>query len=347
MPILAKTYSEGISGLVQQPLSLWWLGFAGALFLPVCALWFLTSGPHGALAALAWTGPVWLVIAADRFGPSERRQVPSTAPRWFFDGLLYALVILQVLNIAALGWMVSQLVWATPADWGVGFANLLAVRIVMGTNSCCAAIAPAHELIHRRSKVPRLLGRLLLMTVFYDHFYIAHARGHHAHLGSHQDPSTAHLDESYEAFFRRSLVRQWRLALRRKPHAVWWGVAAEVGLLGLLYGLFGPLAAAVLIYQAVVAVRLLEAVNYFQHFGLTVDSGRAANTAWTSDSAVSLFMFLGLNRHVDHHRHPGVAYSDLRSFADGPQLPYGYLGMALWVKNRNIGYRRRMADYFK
>ncbi len=345
MPILAKTPSLGISGAIRRPPSLWWLGFGWSLFLPSCTLAFLATGPHGLVPALLGTAPVWILVAADRWGPAERRRVPSHAPAWFFDGLLYALVALQVLNILAMGWMVARLEWGSVSELWVGLANLLSVRILMGTNSCCAAIAPAHELIHRRGKWQRLLGRLLLVTVGYDHFHVAHRRGHHAKLGSHEDPSTAREDESYEAFFRRSLGTQWRIAWRADRRAVQGGLIVELALLAVFAGLFGPLALFMLAYQAAVAVRLLEAVNYFQHFGLTLDSGRSGATAWGNDSAVSLFLFLGLSRHADHHRRPGVPYPELRGLPEGPAMPYGYLGMAFWVKNRSASYRRWAAEH--
>lgn len=340
MPIPAKTIAEGIPGAINQPFSLWWLGFGLSLFLPLCTLAFLITGPHDAIYAMFWTLPVWFLIIADHCGPSERRMVPPAVPSGFFDGLLYALVLLQLLNILGLGWMVSRLEWATAPDFGTGLLNLLALRILMGTNSCCAAIAPAHELIHRRGRFQRLLGRILLITVGYDHFHIAHRRGHHAKLGSDQDPSTAREDEDYAAFCRRSMLTQWRIAWRAEPGAVLAGLWTEAALLAAFAWAFGALAAFMLVYQAVVAVRLLEAVNYFQHFGLTEASGRTGATAWVSDSAVSLFMFLGLNRHADHHRHAATPYPQLRSLADGPVMPYGYLWMAIWVKNHSAGFRR-------
>jgi alkane 1-monooxygenase len=340
MPILAKTHRQGIARAIQQPPSRWWLGFSLCLFLPGCTLAFLATGPHSAAAAGLWTLPVWLLIAADRWGPAERRQVPFAAPTWFFDGLLYALVGLQALNLPAMGWMVSRLEWSAAPDWAAGLVNLLAVRILMGSNSCCAAIAPAHELIHRRNRWQRWLGRMLLITVGYDHFYLAHRCGHHAQLGHREDPSTAREDESYEAFFRRSLAAQWRIAWRAGRRSLAAGLAAEAALWAGFAWAFGPLAAFMLGYQAVVAVRLLEAVNYFQHFGLTRDSSRAGATAWACDSAVSLFLFLGLTRHADHHRRPGVPYPWLRSLSGELAMPCGYLWMAIWVKNRSAGYRR-------
>ena len=341
MCILTKTFPEtGFASVCRRFAPAWWWGFGLSLGLPLAVLAFLGSGPHPAWAALLWTTPVWILIAADRWGMrDELRQVPPGAPRGFFDGLLWVLAGLQVLNVLAMGLMVSRLAWTSGSEIAASLVNLLALRILAGTNSCCAAIAPAHELIHRRRRGERLLGRLLLVTVGYDHFFIAHRHGHHARLGTSEDPSTARLDESYESFFRNSLVRQWQVAWQRKPKAVIQGVAAELALLGGLGWAFGALAALVWLYQALVAIRILEAVNYVQHFGLVGESGRPA-VAWRCDSALSLFLFLGLTRHSDHHRRPGVPYPRLSVLENGPRLPYGYLRMVLWVKNGNRSYRR-------
>jgi alkane 1-monooxygenase len=231
------------------------------------------------------------------------------------------------------------LTWAGPEEVRYSLINLLALRIVIGTNPCCAAIAPAHELIHRRSPVQRLIGRVMLLTVCYDHFWIAHRVGHHARLGSSLDPSTALGHEGFEEFFRKSVTRQWQVAWRYGSAPMLVGLTLELGLLVGFAVAFGGLAAMFLAYQSLLAVRLLETVNYFQHFGLTRDSTRSGATAWRCDSAVSLFLFLGLPRHADHHRRPAVPFTDLEATDRGPHLPCGYLWAAIWVRNANRSYR--------
>jgi len=320
--------------------SAWWLGYSLALFLPILTFVFFLTGPHGLMDVWAWALPVLALVLLDLWGPAERRTVPVAAPRWFFDGLLMLLGLIQLSNIVAMGFMVSKLSFGSYEDIWVSCANLVVLRVLAGTNACCSVIAPAHELIHRRSPWMKRMGRVMLMTVFYDHFYVVHRIGHHAHLGSHRDPSTARMDESYNEFFLRTLVQQFRTALDLKPHSVRFGFLVEVIYLMVYVWLFGPLAAFALVYIAVVAVRLLEAVNYFQHFGLTLDSGHATYTAWRCDKAVSLFMFLGLSRHADHHRRPGRTFTELQYVEEGPYLPYGYLGTAIWVKNASRSYRR-------
>lgn len=320
----------------------WWTGFALAWFLPLATLAFFLTGPHAAGDALLWTAPVWLLIVADRVGPREVRNVPAHAPRAFFDTLLHGLVAFQLANVLAMGWMVSRLDFSLsdPASLGTAFANLLALRILGGTNACCSVIAPAHELIHRRTRWQRRWGRILLMTVFYDHFHVAHRLGHHARLGSAGDPSTAEPREDYEAFCRRSLRQQWRIAWQHQPGTVRQGLLVQLALMAAYGVAFGGLALFAWCYINLVAVRLLEAVNYFQHFGMTQASGRARDTAWRCESALSLFLFLGLTRHADHHRRPGIAYPELLDRGGPACLPHGYLWTAIWVKNRSGSFRR-------
>ncbi|BBL70914.1 hypothetical protein MoryE10_15200 [Methylogaea oryzae] len=316
---------------------LWWSGYLLSLVLPLTSLAFLSGGPWPWWQALAWTLPVWLLIAADWHSPSLRRAPPAGLPRWPFDAILVALGLLQPLNIFAMARLVSLTHWGDAAEVAETLANLTAVRILMGTTSCSAAIAPAHELIHRRALWQRLLGRLLLCTVLYDHFAVSHRRLHHRHVNGEQDPASARPGETYEHFFRRTALLQWRAAwaLDRRDAAL--GATAEALLLAAIGALYGPLALVMFVYQALAAVRLLEAVNYFQHWGLR---GRNPG-AWVCDSAVSLFVFLGLPRHADHHRHALKPYQTLRCDDQGPKLWAGYLCMALLVKNRCHVFRAK------
>ncbi len=334
------TKSSG-RAILRRSLALpWWTGFALSWLLPLTTLAFALTGPHSWPAALAWTLPVFALILADLWGPDECRRVPATAPRWFFDGILHGLVGLQIANLLAMGGMVARLDWTVGSDILTALVNLLALRILGGTNVCCSVIAPAHELIHRRSRWQRRWGRLLLLTCFYDHFQVSHRLGHHARLGTGDDPSSALASETYPVFFWRSLRGQWRIAWRHRPRVVLQGLVIEFGMMAAYALAYGGMALFMWGYINVVGIRLLEAVNYFQHFGLRRTSADPRSTAWRCDSAVSLFLFLGLPRHADHHRRPGVSYPDLEIRSGQPRLPCGYLGMAVWVKNASGSFRR-------
>ena len=88
--------------------------------------------------------------------------------------------------------------------------------------------------------------------------------------------------------------------------------------------------------QALVAVLLLETVNYLEHYGLLRErraNGRfrkvSPRDSWNSDRFVSNIFLFHLQRHSDHHANPGRRYQTLRSHADAPQLPAGYASMVV------------------
>lgn len=323
----------------------WWWGFGMALILPLSLLGFLISGPHGLEAAVAWLIPVPCLILLDCVSGPEQRIVPSKGGQTLVSVILGLIAMLAPLNLLALGAYVANLPDSfVAADWWVTGLDLLALRMLGGTTLCCSVIAPAHELMHRRSRWVRRVARGLLILVFSDAFYFAHGGGHHHYLGSPQDPSTAHLGETYPDFFKRSLWAQWQMAFRLHPKSLVHGVLIE-SLLLVGFGLaFGVIAALVWLYLSWVAIRLLEAVNYFQHYGLTEASGAGHLTAWRCDGAVSFFLFLGLTRHADHHRRPMVPFTELKLGDEGPKLPLGYLGTAVWVKNHSRSYGRFARD---
>jgi alkane 1-monooxygenase len=331
-------------------------GYSAALLLPLCTLVFLISGPHHPVLALAWTTPLWLCLVADLLSPDDRSNPDPRLPHWPFDALLYTLAALQFANIALLGELVSHLSWHDQEGIITGLANLLAVRVLLGNTSCCSGIAVAHELIHRRQRLPRLLGRALLCTVGYAHFAVEHIRGHHRFVGTAADPATARLGESYREYWRRTIVAQWRSAWRLENerldrlsirglqrwvrHEVLLGTVFELALLTIIAARFGGLAVLVFLWQALAAVRLLEAVNYFQHWGLVRDSGPfLPRHAWTTDSWFTRHAFLGLSRHADHHTHAARPYFLLNHCTGGLTLPYGYFGMAFLAKTFNRYYQ--------
>jgi alkane 1-monooxygenase len=321
-------------------------GFALALLLPLLMMAFTLTGPHSVEVAALWLLPVPLMIVVDSLPLHERRNAATCKARWLAESLPALVAVLAPLNLIALGFFVHAFFNQSMFSPGATVLDVLALRMLGGTCFCCAVIAPAHELMHRRSRGIRMMSRWLLMLVFADGFYLSHAAGHHRHLGCSSDPSTARMGELYPDFFWRSLKTQWRIAWVHHRKAFLRGLSFQVMLLITFGMVFGIPAALVWLYLSWVAIRLLEAVNYFQHYGLTAGSGHEAATAWRCDRALSYFVFLGLTRHADHHQRSGLAYTEL-SPHDGPELPLGYFGTALWVKNHSRSYSRMASDRLK
>ncbi|MDO8939583.1 MAG: fatty acid desaturase [Methylicorpusculum sp.] len=329
-----------------------------SLIFPITSLLFLNSGSHSASEALLWTTPFWLVLAADWLSPSMKHLSVNNSPEGFFNGLLYGLAFLQFINLAMMIRFIGELTWLTTQDIMTSVINLLVVRFLVGTSSCCSGIIVAHELIHRGRPLQRWLGRLLLMSVCYDHFAVAHKRGHHSHIGTPHDITTAQRDESFKAYWRRvakeHFLYAWRCEKRRLDkksrgfllntvsNKVLQGLLVELAVVGFIYAEFGLLCAVMFLYQAYSAVRMLEAVNYFQHWGLIEEETHHA-IAWVSDSWFSNLLLLGLPCHICHHQNATVQFQDLVYYEQGPKMPYGYFVTNLWVRLSNTSFRQNAA----
>jgi alkane 1-monooxygenase len=89
---------------------------------------------------------------------------------------------------------------------------------------------------------------------------------------------------------------------------------------------------------------VLEAVNYFEHYGLVREPGAPVEPrhSWNSNKALSNAVLFNLARHSHHHAEGDAKFWQLRSYRDAPTLPYGYLTCMLLVYVAPLWYRRRM-----
>ena len=174
----------------------------------------------------------------------------------------------------------SQLQWQTGVDIATSLINLVVLRIMVGTASGSSGIIVAHELIHRSSKYLQLLGRLLMCTVCYEHFVIAHKQGHHRRVAKPNDIATARGGEPFNAYCKRVYLEHWLYSWhyesQRLTDSPWskrvfnnrviQGVLVESLVVIAIIFVFGWLSAVLFLYCAYAGVRLLEAINYFQHW---------------------------------------------------------------------------------
>jgi hypothetical protein len=181
-------------------------------------------------------------------------------------------------------------------------------------------------------------------------------------VGTPEDPATAHFGEGYEAFFRRTVPAQlrsaWCLEKQRlgDPDMKLWdrrtlsnrvlhGLFLEWGLALAILAAFGGAALFAFLLQALVAVRLLEAVNYFEHWGLLRARRRVRPVdSWDTHAWFTYYGLVGLSRHADHHAWPARPYQQLRVWDEAPILPYGYVGMVDLVIGKNDEFQRLAAQ---
>ncbi|MBK6989963.1 MAG: alkane 1-monooxygenase [Bacteroidetes bacterium] len=246
------------------------------------------------------------------------------------DMILIFHVILQMTSLVALFYSFSA--------GRIQGHQIIGAAISTGILSGTSAIVVAHELVHRKSKFFRSLGKLLLFSAGNIYFYVEHLRGHHKWVGTDKDPATAKRGESLYRFFVRSMSGQiksaWHLEeirLKKEGRSVLNNAVLQNSILqaALLVGLFiglGPMAVAIYLHQVLVANFLLEYTNYIEHYGLTRTENERVkeDLSWQTDKVVSRFFLIDLSRHSDHHYYSSKPYHTLETHANSPKLPGGY-----------------------
>jgi len=304
-----------------------------SLVFPLLTLGFVaTMVPVKGQTALAWVIVAAIILVDRRAGAAK--APPRAGASWPFTALAVTLALVQLATLALLVRMIARHGWS----W-----DLVLVGWFVGNNSGWGSLVVAHELIHRRSRALRLLGRALLCTVLYDHFYVEHLRGHHVRVATPDDPATARFGESYHAFFVRTVPAQFKSAWRLGRRQVLAGLAVEAALLAAIGAVAGWAALVVFLWQAYNAIALLEAVNYFEHWGLSRLGARAGlQDSWDTDSWFTHYTLIGLSRHADHHAHAARPFERLRAVDESPKLPWGYYAMVDMAQRRNKKFRELM-----
>jgi alkane 1-monooxygenase len=259
-----------------------------------------------------------------------------------YDFILYAAVIMQYYSL----WVFFN---SLKQD-GLNTIDIAGRVISMGLLCATFGINVAHELGHRVNKMEQTFAKLLLLTSLYMHFFIEHNKGHHKHVATPHDPSTAKYNQSLYAFWPQTLIgtylSAWKIANEEveKKGKRRWSLQNEMLLFQLiqltfvlvvLY-FFGIKIAILFVVAALIGGLLLESVNYIEHYGLS----RTQTTeqqfervqphhSWNSNHIIGRLMLFELSRHSDHHYLASRKYQILRSFDNAPQMPTGYPGMIL------------------
>ena len=242
-----------------------------------------------------------------------------------------ALVAASFVTLSVLGF---GLWWVTGHDLaGWEFAGL---AISVGIFSGYVGIVAAHELIHRENAFHRALGWVLMSAALYPHFCVEHVMGHHPRFATPEDHATARRGESLYLFVPRSIFRGLFSALQFRPGPVLAAYALLVLALFVIYHWLGQQALWLMLIQALVAVVLLEGINYLEHYGLLrkrrPDGGYeqpGPGHSWDTSSLITNLNIFNLGRHSDHHSFSRRPYYRLRHNDAAPQLPFGYTTMVL------------------
>lgn len=352
------------------PFTAYWLGLGtglwdlAALLTPV--VYFLV------IPLLDW------LIGEDAANPAEEDQ------NWLLQDRFYRLLTFACLPIYA-GVLIfgAWVVASAPFSLAGTVAWVVSIGLVGGVT----AINTAHELIHKPGQGEQWTGGLLLASVGYGSFKVEHIHGHHVDVATPRDLSTARLGESVYGFVLRAIWRNPQRALEIEREACarrglrWRALESEVvgwSLASVLFALacvvtVDSLTAAPwwsgLLYfvgQGLVAICLLEIINYIEHYGLErrlLTAGPMAGRyervnvrhSWNANFLFTNLLLFQLQRHSDHHAHAVRRYQALRHFDESPQLPAGYSALVvlaaippLWrrvMDPRVAAYRSLATDF--
>ena len=259
-----------------------------------------------------------------------------------YDYILYLAVLMQYYSLWVFFGSLKQ----------AQVSNIDIAGRVMSMGLLCGTfgINVAHELGHRVNKMEQTFAKILLLTSLYMHFFIEHNKGHHKHVATPHDPSTAKYNQSVYAFWIQTLIgtylSAWKIANEEveKKGKHWWSLQNEMLLFQIIqllfviviYYFFGGMSAILFVVAALMGGLLLETVNYIEHYGLSrTPTGTEQyervqpHHSWNSNHIIGRLMLFELSRHSDHHYLASRKYQILRSFDNAPQMPTGYPGMIL------------------
>ncbi|MDG2504913.1 MAG: alkane 1-monooxygenase [Crocinitomicaceae bacterium] len=320
------------------------LKYFGVYFTPLLALISFNSN-----GILAYSGIIVLylcipilenVIPKDSYNLSTSEKELAKKDR-FYDIVLYLLVPLHL--------FVIYIFLNAISNPDILLSDLIAYVLMMGTVLGVNGINGGHELGHKTGEPFKLLmAHVLLTTSIQNHFMTYHNSGHHRDVATPNDLTSAKQGDIFYLFALKSQIggyfKTWKLEAEKARKM---GKSTFLNpmilhtiipwtFLAMIFILFGLQVALLYFASAVFGISILEAQNYFSHYGLRRkqrDNGTYENVkaihSWNSDHILGRILLFELTRHSDHHYMGAKPYQILESKEESPMLPYGYPAMLI------------------
>lgn len=216
------------------------------------------------------------------------------------------------------------------------------------------ALPASHELGHRSDYFRQKMGNLLDTFLLAPYGVLSHNHVHHLKLDTNVDAETAYRGQSLYRFmiymgWNRHL-ESWRIEadrLRRLGFSPWsWRSVVWRGFSQYLLVLVavgwgaGWRGVGLAIVVSALALLMLTALSYSQHYGLTrvPDSPVLPHHAWNHLYPLTRGGMFEITTHSQHHADADVRYWQLTPLPDAPQMPSAWLCILLalipplWVR---------------
>ncbi|MDB4649113.1 alkane 1-monooxygenase [Crocinitomicaceae bacterium] len=320
------------------------LKYFGVYFTPLLALISFNSS-----GILAYSGIIVLylfipilenIIPKDSYNLNASEKELAKKDR-FYDIVLYLLVPMHLYVIYIFLYTIS--------NPNILFPDLIAYVLMMGTVLGVNGINGGHELGHKTGEPFKLfMAHVLLTTSIQNHFMTYHNSGHHRDVATPNDLTSAKQGDIFYLFALKSQIggyfKTWKLEAEKARKT---GKSTFLNpmilhtiipwtFLAFIFILFGLQVTLLYFAAAVFGISILEAQNYFSHYGLrrkqrengTYENVKAIHS-WNSDHLLGRILLFELTRHSDHHYMGAKPYQILESKEESPMLPYGYPAMLI------------------
>jgi alkane 1-monooxygenase len=318
--------------------------YFGAYIIPLLGL--ITFHSNG---LQAYFGLLFLYLAIpvlESIFPPDKINLDSVEKDLAREDVYYDLVL--YISVPLHLFVIYSFFQAVNKD-GISNIDLIAYILMMGTILGVNGINIGHELGHKtKDRLKTFLGHIMLLTAIQNHFIPYHNGGHHRDVGTPYDLSSAKEGDIFYFFALRSQIggyfKAWKLENERlksenknvllNPMIIYFLLTTSVFLA--IYYLYGLNITTFYFLSVVYGISVLEAQNYFSHYGLrrkVLENGRYERVkpshSWNSDHIFGRVLLFELTRHSEHHHSGSKPYQILDSREDSPTLPYGYPAMLI------------------
>lgn len=292
--------------------------YAGLMFIPAAGLIDLFL-------------PKWLD------NPTKEQEAEMQSDR-FFDILIW---VISPFAVFCLGYFLYQ-VYTQHAE--TDLATMIGWTTTMGGMGGIWGIAVGHELGHRKNKWEVYLGKALLFISLRMTFMTFHNYGHHRHVGTPMDPTSAKRNDIVWFHMPVGLFLSWieawkiqlgilknkKISFFSPKNNVFWYTVIQWSAIFLVLGIAGWETALAFVGAGLTGSLLFELINYVEHYGLRRKEIKEGiyervmhHHSWNDDHSLSGSILLNGMRHSDHHQTYSRPYQLLRHFEEVPtNMPF-------------------------
>lgn len=250
----------------------------------------------------------------------------------------YETLALVPVVLSCLLWGASFVLLAWQAGSGeLSTTNLIGAILSTGWIGTIVGLPAYHELLHRRDPLIRNFALLMQVFLIDGTRDIGHVVAHHIHVGTPKDHDTAVRGETLYGFMWRSAVRNFFLAQRLEceslqkrgkgrwsiGHRLWWAMGSLLALMIAMFLIGGWAAVAATLAAGLMSRFLLEAFNYFQHYGQVRVEGTpiCKRHVWNHLGMLTRAMTFEITNHAEHHLNSYAPFHDNRPDLAAIRMP--------------------------